>query len=258
MGNDGKSRQDIVGSVGRQYSSIQHVIYNLKSARVYSSKPRSGRPSKLTIREKRSMTSMMKKNPCLTVTQIATDICEKLSKNIWANTARKILKKTGYRSRVVRRKPYISMTNRLKRIVFAKYQTHKPLKFWRTVIFSDEGKFCIFGIKGRKLVWKKRCTSLQKQHLVPTVKYGGGGVMVWGCMAGNEDTQIKNSMGVRMASRGKAIHPCQTFDTVLLLNAVMTGYKSSVQYIPDICQLKRDQEKTLVREASINLAEHVG
>ncbi|GFT02672.1 uncharacterized protein TNCV_829441 [Trichonephila clavipes] len=85
----------------------------------------------------------------------------------------------GHHSRVVRRKPYISMTNRLKQIAFEKIHIHKPLEFWRTVIFSDEGKFCIFGIKGYKLIWRKPCTALQKEHLVLTVKHGGGGVMVW-------------------------------------------------------------------------------
>ncbi|GFV85575.1 transposable element Tcb1 transposase [Trichonephila clavipes] len=61
----------------------------------------------------------------------------------------------------------------------------RPPECWRTVIFSDESKFCIFGIKCRKLVRKKPCTELQKTDLVPTVKHGGGGVMVWGCVASN-------------------------------------------------------------------------
>ncbi|GFV93158.1 transposable element Tc1 transposase [Trichonephila clavipes] len=100
------------------------------------------------------MASMVKKNPCLTATQIATNIHEKLNKSIWEDTARKILKKAGYRSRVVPRKPYISMTNWLKRIAFSKDHIHKPLEFWRTVIFSDEDNFSIFGIKDRKLVWR--------------------------------------------------------------------------------------------------------
>ncbi|GFT80958.1 transposable element Tc1 transposase [Trichonephila clavipes] len=130
------------------------------------------------------MTSTVEKNPCLTATQIATDIHEKLNRNIWADTARKILKKAGYRSRVVRRKPYISMTNRLKRIGFAKDHIYKPLEFWRTMIFSEEGKFCIFGIKGCKLVLRKPCTALQKEHLTPTVKHGGGGVIVCVCVGG--------------------------------------------------------------------------
>ncbi|GFX53193.1 hypothetical protein TNCV_361881 [Trichonephila clavipes] len=68
MWKDAKSRQDIPRSVGQQYSSIQRVIYNFKSIRFYTSKPRLRRPFKLTIREKRSMTSMVKKTPCLTAT----------------------------------------------------------------------------------------------------------------------------------------------------------------------------------------------
>ncbi|GFW18310.1 transposable element Tc1 transposase [Trichonephila clavipes] len=92
----------------------------------------------------------------------------------------------GYHSRLVRKKPYISMTNRLKRIAFENDHIHKPLEFWRTVIFSDEGKFCIFDIKGCKLVWRKPCTALQKEHLVPTVKHGGGGFIFWGCMVSND------------------------------------------------------------------------
>ncbi|GFS39013.1 transposable element Tc1 transposase [Trichonephila inaurata madagascariensis] len=79
---------------------------------------------------------------------------------------------------MVRRKPYFSMTNRLQRKAFEKEHTHKPPKFWRAVTFSDGSKFCIFGIKDRKLVWRKPCTALQKEHLVPTLKHSGGGVMV--------------------------------------------------------------------------------
>ncbi|GFW22571.1 uncharacterized protein TNCV_1478681 [Trichonephila clavipes] len=59
------------------------------------------------------------------------------------------------------------MTHRLKRIAFKKDHIHKPLEFWRTVILSDEDKFCIFGLKGCKLVWRKPCTALQNEHLVP-------------------------------------------------------------------------------------------
>ncbi|GFU17009.1 RNase H domain-containing protein [Trichonephila clavipes] len=48
-----------------------------------------------------------KKNPRLTEAQISTDIYEKFNKNMCADTAKKILKKTGYYSRVARRRPYI-------------------------------------------------------------------------------------------------------------------------------------------------------
>ncbi|GFV27868.1 transposable element Tc1 transposase [Trichonephila clavipes] len=67
------------------------------------------------------------------------------------------------------------LVSRLKWLAFEKDHVNKPLEIWRTVKFSDEGKFCIFGIKGHKLVWKKPCTALQKEYLVPKVKHGGSG-----------------------------------------------------------------------------------
>ncbi|GFW17934.1 transposable element Tc1 transposase [Trichonephila clavipes] len=108
------------------------------------------------------MICLLRKNPRLTAAQIATDVHEEFNKSICADTARKILKKAGYRSRVARRKLYISMTNRLKRIAVVKQHINKPPEFWRTIIFSDKRKFCIFGIKGRKSVWRKPCTVLKK------------------------------------------------------------------------------------------------
>ncbi|GFV74716.1 hypothetical protein TNCV_1101021, partial [Trichonephila clavipes] len=53
MWKDVKGRRDLTISVGWQYSSISRVINNFKTAGICTSKPRSGRPSKLSIREKR-------------------------------------------------------------------------------------------------------------------------------------------------------------------------------------------------------------
>ncbi|GFW40569.1 transposable element Tc1 transposase [Trichonephila clavipes] len=93
--------------------------------------------------------------------------------------------KAGYHGRVAHKKPHISAVNRQKGLDFANEHVNKPPQFWEKVLFSNESKFCIFGIKGRKLVWRKQGTALEKENLVPTVKHGGGGVMVWGCMAAN-------------------------------------------------------------------------
>ncbi|GFX11600.1 transposable element Tc1 transposase [Trichonephila clavipes] len=106
-------------------------------------------------------------------------------KTLHEDTLKKILKKAGYHGHVARKKPNISVMNMQKRLDFVSEHVNKPLQFWEKVLFSDESKFCIFGIKGRKLVWRKQDTALEKENLVPTVKYGGGGVMVWGCMAAN-------------------------------------------------------------------------
>ncbi|GIY25670.1 uncharacterized protein CDAR_263481 [Caerostris darwini] len=51
--NEDKTLREIGKIVGRTHSSIQRVINNYTSSKSIISKPRSGRPSKLTAREKR-------------------------------------------------------------------------------------------------------------------------------------------------------------------------------------------------------------
>jgi len=93
------------------------------------------------------------------------------------------LRRNGYNGRVPRRKPFISETNRRKRIDFAKNHLNKDILFWKKVLFTDESKFNIFGCDGKGKVWRKVGTQLEIKNTVPTVKHGGGSVLVWGCMA---------------------------------------------------------------------------
>lgn len=182
---EGKSLRDIGQTVGRAHSSIQRVISNYTSTGSIISKSRTGRPPLLTKRENKRIIQLVRLNPRITAYQVKLEVEERFSKSVSDDTIRRIIKKAGYHSRVARRKPYISDINRQKRMDFANEFVSKPPEFWNKVIFSDESKFCIFGIKGKKLVWRKKGTALDKNNLVPTVKHGGGGIMVWGCMAAN-------------------------------------------------------------------------
>ncbi|KAG1487707.1 hypothetical protein G6F53_013691 [Rhizopus delemar] len=53
---------------------------------------------------------------------------------------------------------------------------------WRRVIFSDEAKINIWGSDGCKYYWKRKGDRLQPHHIEVTVKHGGGGIMLWGCI----------------------------------------------------------------------------
>jgi len=56
---------------------------------------------------------------------------------------------------------------------------------WTRVIWSDETKINRIGSDGRMYVWKKRGGPLQDKEVQGTVKFGGGSLMVWGCMGRN-------------------------------------------------------------------------
>jgi hypothetical protein len=68
---------------------------------------------------------------------------------------------------------------------FGTAYVNKPIDFWKTVLFSDESKFNIFGSDGPQYVWrkpKKKKKELDPKNVIPTVKHGGGHAVVWGCM----------------------------------------------------------------------------
>ncbi|GFY70892.1 transposable element Tcb1 transposase [Trichonephila inaurata madagascariensis] len=68
---------------------------------------------------------------------------------------------------------------------FASPHVDKDFDFWKTVVFTDESKFNVFRSDGRGKVWRKK-TAVNPENLTPTVKHGGGSVMVWDAMAATE------------------------------------------------------------------------
>lgn len=181
----GQTLRKIGETVGRRHTSIRNVIYHFKKTGCLVPKSRPGRPPKLTQREQRAVINAVQQNCRTPASKIAENIQRTFGKVVSSETVRRILKKSEYQCRVARKKPFISRVNRQKRIDFAKSHINKPPQFWKQVIFSDESKFCIFGMKGRQLIWRKPCSALQPKNLCPTVKHGGGGIMVWGCMSSN-------------------------------------------------------------------------
>lgn len=53
---------------------------------------------------------------------------------------------------------------------------------WKRVIWSDETKINLVGSDGIKWVWRRPGSALTEQHVKGTVKFGGGSLMMWGCM----------------------------------------------------------------------------
>ncbi|GFU51807.1 transposable element Tcb1 transposase [Trichonephila clavipes] len=53
---------------------------------------------------------------------------------------------------------------------------------WQQVIWSDESTFTLFQTTGRVFVWRTPKEAFAPERIVPTVKHGGGSLMVWGAI----------------------------------------------------------------------------
>ena len=56
-----------------------------------------------------------------------------------------------------------------------------PLRSWEKILWTDETKIELFGHIHKRYVWRKPNTTFQDKHVLPTVKHGGGSIVVWGC-----------------------------------------------------------------------------
>eukprot|EP00301_Raphidiophrys_heterophryoidea_P003150 c11435_g1_i1.p1 GENE.c11435_g1_i1~~c11435_g1_i1.p1 ORF type:complete len:118 (-),score=20.00 c11435_g1_i1:225-578(-) len=68
------------------------------------------------------------------------------------------------------------------RLQFARKYQNWTIADWKQVIFSDESKICRINSGGRVGVWGRPEAGLSAQNTSPTLKFGGGQIMVWGCM----------------------------------------------------------------------------
>ncbi|GFS77498.1 transposable element Tcb1 transposase [Trichonephila clavipes] len=163
----------------------QKIIGRFKSDGLVENESGRGRKSILSDVDKRKVLKDIKIDPKLSAVKLAAETSRVMGRSVSAETVINVIRHAGYSSRVARKKLFISLQNQKKRLEFAKTYQLKTDNFWKKVIFSDESKFNIFGSDGHRTVWRKPNTALDPKNLRPTIKHGGGSVMVWGCMASN-------------------------------------------------------------------------
>lgn len=197
---NGHSRRKIAEMVCLSDSTVQCIIYRFRHENRILDKGRKAPNKIFNDADERYIVRKIKKNPKLSAPKLVAEVKNELNKSCSAETIRRILRNHDFNGRIARRKPFISRKNQAARLKFAKEHITKDSSFWEHVIFADESKFNIFGSDGQTYVWRKPNTELQNKNLKPTVKHGGGSVMVWACMSssgvGNlqfiENTMDKN------------------------------------------------------------------
>lgn len=180
--NQCKSLSEIAQLLNKLRSTVQSIIDRFCNRKTVKNKHRSDRPQALTEVDKRFILRQIKLDSKISAPKIAAEL-ENRGVHVSVNTVRKVCCDNGYHGRVTRKKFWVNMTNRNKRLEFAKQHLNKREEYWNTVIFSDESKLNIFGSDGRRMVWRKNNTELNPQNLIPTIKHDGGSVLVWGCMS---------------------------------------------------------------------------
>ncbi len=80
---------------------------------------------------------------------------------------------------------------------------------WVKVLWSDETKIKLFGINSTCHVWRRNA-AYDPKNTIPTVKHGGGNIMLWGCFSVKGTGQlhrIKGTMDGPCTVRSRALKP---------------------------------------------------
>jgi len=180
---DGNSLRNIAQIIKKSHSSVQYIINRYNETGSFEDRKRTGRPQKLKSHQKRAILRQVVMEPKISAPKLAGMIDTDYNIRVVPQTIRNVIRNAGYKGCVARKKPFISKINKKKRLDFAKSHINKVNDFWKSVLFSDESKFNIFGSDGRVMVWRKPNKQMDCKNLCPTVKHGGGNELVWGCMS---------------------------------------------------------------------------
>jgi hypothetical protein len=167
-------RQDCVkaqiwGRVPKQICGIegpQEHILKWKKFGTTKILPRAGRLAKLSNRGRRALVREVIKNLMVILTELHRGPSRR-------TTISAALHQSGLYGRVARWKPLLSKRHMTASLEFAKRHLKDSQTMTNKILWSDETKIELFGLNAKHHVWRKPGT-------IPTVKHGGGSIMLWG------------------------------------------------------------------------------
>ena len=113
---EGLSYRQIQKKMQHSLKAVQIAIYNYKDTGSFKDKERCGRPKITTPKQERIVHRLSSSNRRFTAVDIKKHIESHYDAKLSVSTVKNILKCYGLNGRVARKKPFISLKNRLKHL----------------------------------------------------------------------------------------------------------------------------------------------
>lgn len=153
---------------------------------------RSGRPRSTNRRDDRLVVNQALRNRSLTSTDLQQYLRRVSGVTVSTQTIRNRIHMGGLRAR--RPQIVLPLTARHRRARFAWCTQHRRwnINQWSHVMFSDESRFTLDFLDGRRRVWRRAGERFTDPARVAHDRYGAGSVMVWGgvTMTGRTDLHV--------------------------------------------------------------------
>lgn len=176
-----KSYPEIEEDTGVKADTARAIYNRFNNTINFTSAPRSGRPKKLSNRDRLEVKRYIQKDRG-TRREPLKDISNKLKLNVHPNTLRTAIQEMGMGHRIARKKPYLSLQQKAARLQFAKDYIHWTWEDWWRVIFTDEMGIQTEANQGRIWIWRYPEEEYDENCCGATHKSGFKKIKLWGAM----------------------------------------------------------------------------
>lgn len=154
-------------------TTVRNVIKKNLNHNTLLRLPGSGRKRSLDDDDVDDILSEIDKNPFTSSEKITNSIAVNKKKTVTSRTVRNYIRTTSFRSRVPRKRPFLSRKNITRRLELCNEWSSFEPNDWEKVIWSDETKINLFSSDGRQRVFRRVGEALAPENCLPTIKHGG-------------------------------------------------------------------------------------